>query len=88
MDNSKGYEVIFSLRGLSLAEQNEFYNFLMRELSFDLKDRLNIMVIDPVGGRHDVFRDIGYQPNGTECLGCKRVDCRGCPRAEEDYGKF
>ena len=49
------YNVEFSLEGLTLIEQERFYQKLMSILDQSMKDILHIKVTDLVGGQHAVF---------------------------------
>jgi hypothetical protein len=83
-DKSCGYKVVFSVSGLSMKQQQEIYDLLRKNLSFDMKDCLSIMVEDPVGGKHNIWDDNGIKPNGEICKKCSFIDCQFCIRYKED----
>ena len=72
------YEVIFKVRNVSLARQDEIYKTLMKILSFDEKETFSIDVIDSLGGKHDIFNLKGIAPDGTNCRECKMINCEHC----------
>ena len=72
------YKVEFSFSDLSLAQQDQLYNKLMSILDFSLKDKLNLKVIDLLGGTHDPLANTGVRPDGIECAKCGYVDCAFC----------
>lgn len=82
MDKSSGYEVIFSVNKLSLYEQEEIYQSLIKILTFEQKRNFNIVINDPIGGKHFVFDNTGIQPNGKICNFCERISCEDCQEYE------
>lgn len=72
------YNVEFGFDGLSLIEQERFYQKLISVLDQDMKDRLHIKVTDLVGGQHDVFYNKGIRPDGVNCNNCFSIDCTRC----------
>lgn len=72
------YKVEFSLDGLSLAEQDHFYQNLLSILDQRQKDALRINIIDLIGGQHDPFSNKGIRPDKVECAKCGNVDCARC----------
>lgn len=72
------YSVEFSLEGLTLIEQERFYQKLMSILDQGMKDVLHIKVTDLVGGQHDIFYNKGVRPDGVSCNNCFSVDCTRC----------
>ncbi len=84
IDKSCGYKVTFSVEGITLREQEEIYDLLRKNLSFDMKDYLSITVEDPIGGKHNLWEDNGVKPNGEICKKCTFVDCQYCIKYRED----
>ena len=79
MKKNNLYKVTFSIDNLTLYEQNQIYN-LLNKLDFNLKDNMNILITDPIGGIHDPLNRIGIMPNKNKCkLNCIRVNCSDCP---------
>lgn len=78
IDKSCGYKVTFSVEGITLKEQEEIYDLLRKNLSFDMKDHFDIVVEDPVGGKHYLWRDTGINPDGKECKKCATINCAMC----------
>lgn len=72
------YKVEFSLTGLTLNEQERFYQKLMTVLDQSMKDALCIKVTDLIGGEHDPFSNKGTRPDGVCCNNCYSVDCARC----------
>lgn len=72
------YNVEFSLEGLTLIEQERFYQKLMSILDQSMKDVLHIKVTDLLGGVHDPFSNKGTRPDGINCNGCYTIDCARC----------
>lgn len=83
-DKSWGYNVTFSIGAITLKQQQEIYDLLRKNLSFDMKDHLQIMVTDPIGGKHDIWDNKGYMPNGDFCKKCDLVNCEFCRRYKGD----
>ena len=73
------FKVDFSVDKLSIKEADALYGSLMKALSFDMKDRLTINITDLLGGKHDIFHEVGFMPDGSECK-CVRIDCADCPK--------
>ena len=76
--NIENFVTTFSIKNLSLRKQHLFYKFLIKNLSVEEKEGLEIVVRDPVGGKHDIFNVCGVQRDGTVCKECHFVDCRHC----------
>ena len=74
-----GFDVTFSVENVTLQEQNQIYQALMKHLPSELKDRLAIEVKDVNGGRHQLLTETGITPEGTKCPLCKTIDCGQCP---------
>lgn len=72
------YKVDFGFDGLSLAEQDRFYQKLISVLDQHLKDALYINITDLEGGQHDPFMNKGIRPDGFTCTNCYNVDCTRC----------
>lgn len=72
------YKVEFSIDGLSLAEQNKFYNKLINILDEDQRYNLHITITDAIGGKHHIWDNKGFDPNGKLCRECKSIDCEDC----------
>ena len=83
-DKSCGFTVVFSVGGISMKQQQEIYDLLRKNLSFDMKDYLSITVEDPIGGKHNLWEDNGVKPNGEICKKCLFIDCRNCIKYKED----
>lgn len=83
-DKSCGYTVVFSVNGISMMQQQEIYDLLRKNLSFDMKDCLNITVEDPIGGKHNLWEENGVKPNGEICKECSFFDCQYCVKYRED----
>ncbi len=74
------YQIQFTVRDANMKLQNEIYDLLVKNLSFEAKTKLKIEVIDPIGGRHDIFNRTGIRPDGFECRRCDRTNCNSCTR--------
>ena len=72
------YSVEFGFDGLTLIEQERFYQKLMSILDQNMKDVLHIKVIDLIGGEHDPFSNKGIRPDGIACNNCYNIDCARC----------
>ena len=72
------YKVEFGFEGLTLIEQERFYQKLMSVLDQRMKDVLHIKVTDLIGGEHDPFSNKGVRPDGINCNNCYSVDCARC----------
>ena len=83
-DRSSGYRVVFSVDAITLRQQEEIYDLLRKNLSFDMKDHLSVMVEDPIGGKHDLWQDSGIDPKGGICKKCATINCEFCHRYKED----
>lgn len=83
-DKSCGYTVVFSVGRISMKQQQEIYDLLQKNLSFNMKDYLSIIVEDPIGGKHNLWEDSGVKPNGEICKKCSSVDCQYCIKYKED----
>ena len=72
------YKVDFSIDNLSLAEQQEIFEAVIKKLDFNQRQDLHITVTDSIGGKHFIWDDIGIDPNGIKCSRCKNIDCYDC----------
>lgn len=77
-DVSGGFQISFSIGNITLREQQEIFQMLMKHLNFHQKDNLKIVVIDPVNGEHDIFEQLGVAPSGKVCTNCCKIDCSSC----------
>ena len=73
------YKVDFSIDNLSLAEQQEVFEAVIKKLDFNQRLDLHITVTDSVGGRHFIWDGYGIDPNGVKCPKCSGIDCHDCP---------
>ena len=78
----KGFQVDFSIPGLTLLEQERLYQYLIAGLDYNQREKLNITVTDSIGGRHRVWENTGETPEGYHCPVCKEVDCAKCKTYE------
>lgn len=74
----QGFDVTFSISNISLQEQNQIYQTLMKDLSYELKERLSIEIKDLSGGRHQIMAETGISPDGEKCPKCTLIDCAQC----------
>ena len=72
------YKVDFSIDNLSLAEQQEVFEAVVKKLDFNQRQDLHITVTDSIGGKHFIWDDKGIDPNGINCSRCKNIDCCDC----------
>lgn len=72
------YKVDFSIDNLSLAEQQEVFEAVVKKLDFNQRQDLHITVTDSIGGKHFIWDDKGIDPNGINCSRCKNIDCYDC----------
>lgn len=72
------YKVDFSIDNLSLAEQQEVFEAVIKKLDFNQRQDLHITVTDSIGGKHFIWDDKGIDPNGINCSRCKNIDCYDC----------
>lgn len=72
------FKVEFSVDNLSLKEQQQIFDILMKNLDYGEKEGLHITVTDPLGGKHYVWDDKGEDPEGVKCSRCKMIDCSSC----------
>ena len=72
------YKVDFSIDNLSLAEQQEIFEAVVKKLDFNQRQDLHITVTDSIGGKHFIWDDKGIDPNGINCSRCKNIDCYDC----------
>ena len=72
------YKVDFSIDILSLAEQQEVFEAVIKKLDFNQRQDLHITVTDSIGGKHFIWDDKGIDPNGINCSRCKNIDCYDC----------
>ena len=72
------YKVDFSIDNLSLAEQQEIFEAVIKKLDFNQRQDLHITVTDSIGGKHFIWDDKGIDPNGINCSRCKNIDCYDC----------
>ena len=72
------YKVDFSIDNLSLAEQQEVFEAVIKKLDFNQRQDLHITVTDSIGGKHFIWDDKGIDPNGINCSCCKNIDCYDC----------
>ena len=77
------YKVEFSIDNLTMREQQEVFNNLIKSLNYDQRQDLHITVTDSIGGKHFVWDGYGIDPNGTRCEKCKMIECDGCPIYEK-----
>ena len=80
MDN---YSVDFNIPNLSLFEQDEVYNKLMKLLPPKIFNNMEIIVTDPVGGKHYMNSQYGVKPGGDMCFSCLQINCSLCPSFKE-----
>lgn len=78
MGRKNKFKVEFSVDDITLAEQDRIFKVLIDTLDYNQRQKLNITVTDPMGGKHYIWDDKGIDPNGVKCSNCKSVDCRGC----------
>ena len=72
------YKVDFSIDNLSLAQQQEVFEAVIKKLDFNQRQDLHITVTDSIGGKHFIWDDKGIDPNGINCSRCKNIDCYDC----------
>lgn len=72
------YKVDFSIDNLSMVEQQEIFEAIIKKLDFNQRQDLHITVTDSIGGKHFIWDDKGIDPNGINCPRCKDIDCCGC----------
>ena len=72
------YKVDFSIDNLSLAEQQEIFEAVIKKLDFNQRQDLHITVTDSIGGKHFIWDDKGIDPNGIKCSRCKNIDFYDC----------
>ena len=72
------YKVDFSIDNLSLAEQQEVFEAVIKKLDFNQRQDLHITVTDSIGGKHFIWDDKGIDPNGIKCYRCKNIECYDC----------
>lgn len=72
------YKVDFSIDNLSLAEQQEVFEAVIKKLDFNQRQDLHVTVTDSIGGKHFIWDDKGIDPNGINCSRCKNIDCYDC----------
>ena len=72
------YKVDFSIDNLSLAEQQEVFEAVVKKLDFNQRQDLHITVTDSIGGKHFIWDDKGIDPKGIKCYSCKNIDCYDC----------
>lgn len=72
------YKVDFSIDNLSIIEQQEVFEAIIKKLDFNQRQDLHITVTDSIGGKHFIWDDKGIDPNGINCPRCKDIDCCDC----------
>lgn len=72
------YKVDFSIDNLTMKEQQEIFETVVKKLDFNQRQDLHITVTDSIGGKHFIWDDKGIDPNGINCSRCKNIDCYDC----------
>lgn len=73
------FQVDFSIKGLSLAQQNKLFQEVIKNLDYNARQNLHITVTDYCGGKHFIWEGSGVDPNGNLCSKCTSVCCENCP---------
>ena len=74
----KGYQVEFSIDGLSLLEQEKIYQQVVAILDYNQRGKLHITITDPIGGKHYVWDGSGETPEHFFCKKCHEFSCDRC----------
>lgn len=74
----KGYQVEFSIDGLSLLEQEKIYQQVVAILDYNQREKLHITITDPIGGKHYVWDGSGETPEHFFCKKCHEFSCDRC----------
>lgn len=77
------YKVDFSIDNLTMKEQQEIFETVVKKLDFNQRQDLHITVTDASGGKHYIWDGYGIDPTGIKCVGCKMIDCTDCPIYEK-----
>lgn len=77
------YKVDFSIDNLTMREQQEVFEAVIKKLDFNQRQDLHITVTDASGGKHHIWDGFGIDPTGTKCVNCKMIDCTDCPIYEK-----
>lgn len=82
------FKVEFEVANQTLAEQQAIYDLLMKNLSFEQKESLSIVVTDYVGGKHYRDKGFGIRPDGAKCDECNWIDCETCSKMDRRKENF
>lgn len=72
------YSVNFTAKEVKFYELNQFFNLLNKQLDDSLKNKIEVIINDGVGGQHFILKQYGFAPNGDKCSDCKMIDCEEC----------
>lgn len=72
------YTVDFTINQVKFYELNKFFDLVQKQIDPTMRNNMQIIITDNIGGKHYILQQYGSAPNGDKCKDCNLIDCSEC----------